>query len=836
VSAVPLTGAAAAPAGPSWRAAYRLQLHPGFTFADAADAVPYLADLGVSHVYLSPVLEAGPGSTHGYDVTDHGAVRAALGGRSGLERLTSVARDHGLGLLVDWVPNHMAIGAEGAGNEWWWDVLANGPTSAHAGAFDIDWAKGRLLLPVLDDHLRRVVESGRLRVAEADDGALHVVAGSQRFPLRPETDAELRERAGDEPGGLEALLAALGEEPTALLGVLAAQHYRLTRWQLANREVRHRRFFDVTELVGVRVDDPEVFDATHGLLLELAAEGTVQGIRLDHPDGLRDPEGYLHRLAAALPTTPLWVEKILSPGEELRGSWPVAGTTGYDFCDLVTRLQLHDDGLAALEEWFVARSGRSEAFRDEAVAAKREALGALLGADLDRCATLGCGALAVDGWDAAHAEVRRTLTELAVELDVYRTYIRPGTDPDETDLALLDAALERARPRLGLVDATVVDELVEALTRPRSPIAAELAVRFQQLSAPATAKGVEDTAIYRWAPMVATAEVGSHPDLGGLGPEDFHAAMGATARRWPDRMLDTSTHDTKRSEDVRARATALSEVPAEWIGVAEELLGRTPPHPEPALALIGLQTLVAAWPISAERFGAYLVKAAREAKTDTSWTEPDEDYEALLVGWARTLLDDPGARSVLERFTERLSVAGWRNSLVQLVLKLTSPGVPVIYQGTELWDGSLVDPDNRRPVDLDERRELLDRVAGDHVPPGPGPEAKLVVLHRVLGLRARRPTDLAGTAPHTPLEVVGPAARHVVAFARGEGVAVVAPRLLTVLEQSGGWQGTEVVLPDGPTWTDLLGSGEHRGRVPVERLLDGLPVAVLEATPGTGEG
>jgi (1->4)-alpha-D-glucan 1-alpha-D-glucosylmutase len=881
-----------------WRAAYRLQLHPAFTFADAAGVLDHLAALGVSHVYLSPVLEAAAGSAHGYDVIDHGTIRQALGGREGFEDLVAAARERGLGVVLDVVPNHMAIGGHGAGNPWWWDVLEHGPDSVHARAFDIDWGvtgQRRILMPVLDDHLRNVVIDGRLALRREDHGALAVVIDPQRFPLSPASVAPLLGRGaariddpilatvaraladasapGDEDGepDREALVAAsaaarehLCAEPAAaaavddvlaeassdrdeLAAVLRAQHYRLARWQLANQEVRHRRFFDVTELVGLRVDDPEIFDATHRVVLGLVADGKVDGLRIDHPDGLRDPEDYLRRLTAAAPRTPVWVEKIVAPGEDLRPSWPVAGTTGYDFLELVTRLLVHDDGARTLHRWFADVTGRPAGLDEEAAVAKREVLGTLLAADVERCVDLAARALAEEGWDASRAELRPALVELAVELPVYRTYVRPGEPTGEEDRALLGAAMGRARPRLDDVDGEVLDALLGALLDPGGETAAELAVRFQQLTAPATAKGVEDTVCYRWAPVAAQCEVGCHPDAGGVTVAAFHAEVSAAAAGWPDRMLDTSTHDTKRAEDVRARLALLTEEPERWVRTASHLSARAQQvasaSPEPALALLGLQTLVGAWPITAERFCAYLVKAAREAKTATSWVAPDDAYEDGLARWGTALVEDPALRAAVTAEADRLTDPGLANSVAQLTLKLTCPGVPVIYQGTELWDGSLVDPDNRRPVDFGLRTRLLAAVAAGRTEAaaegGDGPLGldKLLVLHRLLGLRARRPEDLEGRAPYVPLGATGPAAEHLVAYRRGEGVLVAVSRWPLRLGADGGWRGTTLELPEPPgggAWRDVLGGTGWQGAVAVADLLARHPVAVLEPeAPGS---
>ena len=871
--------------GSDWRAVYRLQLRPGFTFLDAVDQLDYLADLGVSHLYCSPILEAG--SDHGYDVVDHSRVRASLGGREGFERLVAAARERGLGVLVDIVPNHMAIGGAGAGNRWWWDVLEHGRASPYATAFDIVWDEmpdGRLLVPQLDDHLRRVVAAGRLQVARADDGALHLAFGEQRFPLSPASTARLLARAAgragdaaladlaarltavpdeadrrpeiDELGAaarahladhpattavLDGVLADLSADPVELIDLAHAQHYRLARWRIANREIGYRRFFDVTDLVGLRVDLPWVFDATHELTLELLEAGLIDGLRVDHPDGLRDPQTYLERLRARVGDAPVWVEKILAPGEPLRVSWPTEGTTGYDFADLAGRLAVDTEGALDLRSWFVAETGVPAALGEAARAAKREVVRGLLAADVDRLAVVAARTLDGAGWDVSVREVRAMLVELVAHLPVYRTYVRPGHPPDPVDVALLRAAADAIAGERRDLERDVLDALCDAVLRPDSADAGDLAERFQQLASAAAAKGVEDTTFYRWAPLASLCEVGSHPDATGVDAAGFHATVAATAP-WPHRLLETSTHDTKRSEDVRARISVLSEVPDRWRDVVARIRAVAPwpgAGGDPAIELLALQTVVGAWPIDGDRLTAYLVKAAREAKRRTNWLDPDEGYEAELERWGRALVDDEACRAAIASFVDEIRGPGRVNSLVQVLLKLTAPGVAGLYQGTELWDGSLVDPDNRRPVDSAARRRLLasladadaGRVAADLAGrPGDAEDEgrlKLWVIARALRTRRERAASLDGAAPYAPLHPVGAAADHAVAFRRGDDVAVVVPRLVVGLARAGGWRDTVVPLPPG-RWRDVLGDGRMwEGELRLADALDPVPVALL---------
>ena len=873
---------------PDWRAVYRLQLRPGFSFADAVDQLDYLADLGVSHVYCSPILEAG--SDHGYDVVDHSRVRASLGGREGFERLVAAARERGLGVLVDIVPNHMAIGGAGAGNRWWWDVLEHGRASPYATAFDIVWDEmpdGRLLVPQLDDHLHRVVAAGRLQVARAADGALQLTFGEQRFPLAPASTAGLLARAAgragdaalaelaarlaavadeadrrpeiDELGAaarahlrehaattavLDEVLADVSAEPAELIGLAQAQHYRLARWRIANREIGYRRFFDVTELVGLRVDLPWVFDATHELTLELVEAGQIDGLRIDHPDGLRDPQTYLERLRARLGDAPVWVEKILAPGETLHASWPTEGTTGYDFSDLAGRLAVDTDGALDLRSWFVAETGVPSALDEAARAAKREVVRGLLAADVDRLAVVAARTLDGAGWDVSVREVRAMLVELVAHLPVYRTYVRPGHPPEPADVALLRAAADAVAADHRDIERDVLDLLCDALLHPDSADGADLAERFQQLASAAAAKGVEDTTFYRWAPLASLCEVGSHPDATGVDAAAFHAAIAATAA-WPHRLLETSTHDTKRSEDVRARISVLSEVPDRWRDTVARIRAVAPwpgAGGDPAIELLALQTVVGAWPIDGDRLTAYLVKAAREAKRRTNWLDPDEGYESELVRWGRALVDDEACRAAIAAFVDEIRGPGRVNSLAQVLLKLTAPGVAGLYQGTELWDGSLVDPDNRRPVDFAARLRLLASLADEDAaraaadaagPPDVAADAddegrlKLWVIARTLRTRRRRAASLDGAAPYAPLHPVGAAADHAVAFRRGDDVAVVVPRLVVGLARAGGWRDTAVPLPPG-RWRDVLGDDRSwAGEVRLADALDPVPVALL---------
>jgi (1->4)-alpha-D-glucan 1-alpha-D-glucosylmutase len=877
----------------AWVAAYRLQLRPEFDFSAAAAVVDYLAELGISHVYCSPILEAGPGSEHGYDVVDHDRIREALGGEDGFRSLVAAARRHGMGVVLDVVPNHMAIGGSGGGNRRWWDVLEHGRASPHAEFFDIDWGSapdGRILVPILGSHYRNVLEAGELAVRRSAGGGFEAAYYEHRLPLRPgslvgllraaslraedpmlailadrlsdlerstrpggsasdqpdaghrsalqATAAALAQYLGDRPEAAEAVDVAMDEvsaDSGRLDPVLRDQHWRLARWQLANPEIAYRRFFDVTELVALRTDLPQVFEATHRRTLDLVADGSVDGLRIDHPDGLRDPEGYLSALTEQAPGAPVWVEKILGPGEELPRSWPVEGTTGYDFLDLVSRLFVDEAGAQELADRFCEAAGLARDFHDEALTAKRLVLRTLLAADLDRVVEIASRCCRDAGWDVARIDLRDAVIELAAAVPVYRTYVRAGRAADARDRQLLDGALDHTLTTRPFLDRESVEAVVGMLRRPGTPDEVELITRFQQLCASTAAKGIEDTALYRWAPVAARCDVGCEPVLPALDADGFHDAIGRTAERWPRRMLDTSTHDTKRSEDTRARMLAISERPEEWWEAAERVRRLTDERlgeelGDAGLAHLLIQSAAGAWPIDGDRLTGYATKAAREAKRITSWLEPDEVAESRIHRWVTALVEDPAVRDAMDELVRPLVEPGRITGLAQLVLKLTCPGVAVVYQGTELWDHSLVDPDNRRPVDFDLRRKLLgepdDDLSEAADEPGSG-TLKLQVTARILRLRRSRPDDLAGDAPYEPLQPAGPAADHAVAFRRGTDVVVVVPRLVRTLADDGGWRDTSLSLPEG-SWRDVLTGSSWSGEAALADLLDPVPVAVLE--------
>jgi (1->4)-alpha-D-glucan 1-alpha-D-glucosylmutase len=943
------------------RATYRLQFHQDFGFADAHAIVPYLAALGISHVYASPITTARPGSTHGYDVIDFNHLNPELGTEADFEALIETLHAHGMGLLLDFVPNHMGIGSD---NPWWLDVLEWGQTSAFAEFFDIDWEasargpQGKVLLPELGDHYGRVLEAGELvLVFDADGGSFHIVYYDNRFPIGvrhyprqlqlamerlggPTTDLtrlvegfaglaggaseagqatrrreaaalkqELAAVAAADPASraaIEATVAAINGTPgqpesfRALHRLLDDQVYRLAFWRVASSDINYRRFFDINELAGLRMERAEVFEQTHRMVLRLIAEDKVQGLRLDHIDGLYDPAGYCRRLleraAAAIADAgrapvleshlgaPIYliVEKILARHETLREDLPVAGTTGYEFMALVGGLFVDPGAERSLTTTYHRFAGREIDYEDAVVAAKTYILRYSLDSELHVLAD-ELYRLAQQSWstrDYTLSGLREALTEVIVRFPVYRTYITAeSVQPD--DRRYLDWAIGHARKRSGLVDRSIFDFLHAALStdlkqsrdyRRHDVIAT--AMHFQQLTGPVMAKSVEDTAFYRYHRLIALNEVGGEPDQFGTSLVAFHHVIQQRQRRHPHTMLATATHDHKRGEDTRVRIAALSELPGEWRRRVrrwatlnrfkrQEVEDQRVPGRNDEYLLY--QTLIGAWPLEigtpddtglgdlAERIVAYMIKASREAKFRTSWTAPDADYEAGLERFVRRVLDPQDSRAFLAdllAFQAGIALIGAVNGLAQTLLKLTVPGVPDIYRGTELWDLSVVDPDNRRRVDFDRRRDCLEQPADPAALLRSWRDGRIKrhVIARTLALRSREP-DLFAFGDYLPLGVEGSHAGRVVAFARQREAAaaiVVAPRLVASLLEGaevplparGAWADTGLQLPSALTARPLVDvlTGRELGRPTSERLavaevLCDLPVALLSSAP-----
>ena len=730
----------------------------------------YLATLGAGAVYLSPLLPSAKGSDHGYDVIGFDTVDPVRGGADGWTRLLAGARARGLRVVVDIVPNHTGV-ATPADNRAWWDVLRVGPDSPYASWFDIEWTQGRLLLPVLGDDY----EPSQL---ELIDGELRYFG--HRFPIAPGTEAAPGESAAD---------------------VHDRQRYQLVNFRRADAEQNYRRFFAVVALAGLRVEDPAVFDATHAEIRRWLREDRIDGVRIDHPDGLVDPLGYLTRLReVAGPNAWITVEKILEPGEELPPEWPVDGTTGYDALAEVGGLFVDPATEPAFDDLYRTQTGDERSFAEHVSAAKRRTVNTILQAEVSRLTRLVPD---VDGaWEA--------LSELLVAFPVYRSYLPTGAQY----LAAALATARSARPDL----AGAIAALAERLADP----ADELCARFQQTSGAVMAKGVEDTAYYRYTRFVALNEVGGDPARFGLQPSAFHAAQQRRQARYPRSMSTLSTHDTKRGEDVRARLAVLSELPEEWATLATTLLTRAP-VPDPSFGYLLWQTFAGTGFIERDRMHAYSEKAMREAALRTNWIDPDTAFESAVHAAVDAAYDDAAVHAPLARFVDRIAPFGRTNALAQKLVQLTMPGVPDTYQGTELWDNSLVDPDNRRPFDLEARRAMLERLDsfGEPPPITEDGSAKLWVVSRTLRLRRDWPNLFSR---YLPLAAEGHAGRHALAFDRG-GVLTVATRLPVGLEREGGWGDT--VLDVGGAVSDVISGRIYSGEVSLAQLLATYPVALL---------
>ena len=755
---------------------YRLQLHRGFGFTDAARIVPYLADLGVSHVYCSPVLQAAPDSQHGYDVVDHTQMSDDLGGADGWRRLAETCHHHGLGLVVDIVPNHMAIPVPERLNRPLWDVLTRGAESSYAGWFDIDWTAGagKLLMAVLGRPLEECVRDGEVVVDPADDVIRYF---EHEFPLAPGTDT------------------------------LDAQHYRLAHWRTANSDLNYRRFFDVTSLIGVRVERPETFDATHALMLRLVRHGDVDGLRIDHPDGLADPGGYLERLRATAGDVWTVVEKILEGDEELPATWQCDGTTGYDAIFAINSLLTDPAGEKPLTELYADLTGRRETYADVVAGSKRLAVERSFVAEVDRLVR------ELGATDFTEVGLREAIVELLVQFPVYRAYDDDpaGRKHIEAATAAATQALPARRDELQWLEQVLLGDAAGN---------AAFVTRFGQTTGPATAKGVEDTAFYRYLRLVALNEVGGDPGVFGRPTARWHEFCRRLADEWPATMTTLSTHDTKRSEDVRARLLVLAEIPDEWaVAVTrwhERLDAADAPKVDANAEYLLWQTLVGAWPIDEERLSAYMGKATREAKEQTSWTDPDETFDVALRELVRHVLTDRGLiDDIAEWMRTHVKQPARSNSLAQKLLQLMMPGVPDVYQGQELPDLSLVDPDNRRPVDYDLRTNALSDLATA--------DPKLRITATALRLRRERPDVFSSS--YQPLEADGTAASHAVAFGRGGEVVTVVTRLPAGLARHGGWGETTITLPKG-NWRNML-TGRAVDGPGLSDMLGDLPVALL---------
>ncbi|MDP9393935.1 MAG: malto-oligosyltrehalose synthase [Actinomycetota bacterium] len=779
-----------------------------FDFDALAAEVDYLAALGVSHAYLSPVLQAVPGSTHGYDVVDHSQLSDDLGGGEGYVRLFERLVETGLGTVADVVPNHVAVPTPASLNAPLWSVLREGPESPYAGWFDADWEmqEGALLMPVLGKRIGECLRDGEITLdASGEEPVLRYY--DHVFPIRPGTQA------------------------LPLDELLERQWYRLAYWRVADEELNYRRFFDVDTLAGLRVERDEVFAESHALLVAMVREGSLDGLRIDHPDGLADPRGYLRRLHDATEGSWVVVEKILEGNEALPQDWPCSGTTGYDALHQIAGVLLDQGGEATLTTLYQQLTGEPAEFGPVVEEAKRAVVEHGLYAEVNRLVELLAAICHehVALRDHTRRGLREALVELLVAFPVYRAYVAPGEEPPARSVEVLEQAAETAKTRLPEEQHATVELLRDlALGRHgRGRQRDEFVVRFQQTCGPVMAKGVEDTAFYRWFRLSALNEVGGDPAHFGRTVEEFHAWCARQQRDWPVAMTTLTTHDTKRSEDVRARLAVLSELSREWGGAVTSWRAASAPYRPELLdantEYLLWQTLVGTWPIEEDRLVGYLEKATREAKRHTSWTDQNADYDTAVREFASAVLRDESVRAQVEDFLARAEPAVRCNVLSQKLLHLTMPGVPDVYQGTEHVDLSLVDPDNRRPVDYGVRREALRRLDAGEAPKTLD-EEKLLVTSRALRLRREHPEWFGVRSGYEPLDTTSP---HAVAFARSGSVVTVATRLPVGLERSGGWGDATITLPDG-RWTDVLAGGSYAGgEVALGELLSSYPVSLL---------
>lgn len=881
---------------------YRIQLNPDFDFAAASAQVGYFKALGVSHVYCSPYLQASRGSRHGYDVVDHSNVNEELGGEAAHQAFCQSLGEAELGQVLDIVPNHMAV--SGPENRWWWDVLENGPSSRYADYFDVDWEypqgsrANQVLLPILGNHYGRILESGEIRI-ERDGGMFFARYYDHLFPIDPRSLSEIlagaaeradhaelgflasaldylplptatdrpstRRRHRDKEVIREKLAALLSERADLRRAVdaevdllnsnvdkleafLSRQNYRLAYWRIARSDLGYRRFFDINSLIAIRVEDQDVFSDTHARIVDWLRRGVIDGLRIDHADGLRDPEQYFSRLRHEAGGAWIVAEKILHPGEPLPDAWSVAGTTGYDFLAVTGGLFVRQDSEKALTDFYRSFTGEGDEYHEYLYQGKQQVLHDMLGSDVNRLVVLLSEVCEHHRRfrDFTREDIAEAVIELLAGFPVYRTYTKANERIIyDHDRRIIDAAVSRARERREDLDGELFDLLFRVLTLDlEGDSEREFVMRFQQLTGPTMAKGGEDTAFYQYNRLVCLNEVGTDPGIFGTSPGEFHEHMEERARTHPKAMLCSSTHDTKRSEDVRARLAVISELPSRW---AEAVWSwstmadayRTEQWPDRNIEYLVYQTLVGAWPIDEERMIAYVEKAMREAKTHTTWTARNEPYEASVFEFVKGIMSDADVMGSIERFVELVRVPGYVNSLANVAIKLMGPGVPDIYQGCELWDFSLVDPDNRRPVDYMKRRSLLSEVAS--LEPGElwqrldEGAPKLALTTACLHLRERRADVFAGTSDREPaaynrLDVAGPGADYLVAFSRDTSVVCVAPRLPVTSGLE--YPGTTIALPEG-TFRNVVTGAIHTvadgESLSADVLLGEFPVGVFEA-------
>jgi (1->4)-alpha-D-glucan 1-alpha-D-glucosylmutase len=872
-------------------ATYRLQLNRDFTFSQARELASYLRDLGITDCYLSPIFKAGAHSTHGYDICDFNELNPNLGGREGFEQLISHIRGLGMSLLLDFVPNHMSTDAS---NAWWFDVLENGPASKHALWFDIDWQRfegGKVLLPILEDDYDKVLQAGKLRLVF--EGQKPFIAyHDRRLPLSPDSAAKISREASER--GADSVLREFSGTPEdaksfkRLQSLLQHQHYLLANWRTGLQEINYRRFFDINELISLRVELPEVFDAAHNLVLSLLKDGKAAGLRIDHPDGLWDPKKYCRMLREKAKDAYLLVEKILTDDEKLPEDWPVDGTTGYDFLNHVNGLFVNQANKEAFDSIYSEFTGLKSDFRFMVYEAKKRILLNSFPAGLKLLSvklrwiaeTAGLQQLTLD-------KLHDALVEVTAAFAVYRTYVTEDTASlSAAEKRYVDQAMADAATRLPSSDTQALHfihdllrlQMPEKFGAPEKNLCREFVMRFQQLTGPVMAKGLEDSTFYNFNRLISLNEVGGNPDTFGTSVDDFHRHNLEKSGQWPHSLLATATHDTKRGEDVRARINVLSELPDEWrstlsrwrdLNAAKKSVVNGQPAPAPNDEYFFYQTLLGAWPAEnpntaqlqafRDRIVSCMLKSIKESKTHTNWLNPNTAYEDATKNFVEETLADSSTNAFLsdfKPFQRKIAFFGRLNSLSQTLLNMTAPGVPDFYQGTELWDLNLVDPDNRRPVDYKIRRELLNQLKArivqaresqaqflsDLLNDDQAGVSKLYLIWRVLEFRNRH-RPLFDDGNYVPLAIDGAKKEHICAFARvleGEMAIAVVPRLVAslLMEQQlplgkDVWQDTRIQLPGAGRFSNVFTGQTLDGsqkELPLSQVLSDFPVALLHRT------
>ncbi|EKD83061.1 MAG: hypothetical protein ACD_39C00909G0002 [uncultured bacterium] len=873
------------------KATYRLQMHSRFNFAMLSEHIDYLHQLGVSHLYLSPCLQAVPGSMHGYDVVDHSHINTELGGNYGFDRIAKLLAERKMSIILDIVPNHMAVRCPE--NPWWWDVLENGPSSQFSRYFDVDWHtesdhfSNLILLPVLGDHYGIVLEANELKI-EHNQGKFTLHYFEYVFPIAPRSLPLILELAYKSSGideigylagalhilphassrdidriqrrqrdkavifemlntmckevkgfddAVNAAVKEVNQNHDLLDKLIGRQNYKLAYWKLSQYQVGYRRFFDINSLAGLCMEDDRAFCDSHKLVIELERTGKVDGFRVDHPDGLFAPSSYFNRLRKACPEALIVAEKILEPHEPLNPEWPISGTTGYDFLNLVNGLFIDKNGHAKLLQQWYEFIGEKPDYQELVYKSKKQVMKSLLGSEITR--------LAADLTqicenhrryrDFAQQQLYSALIEVAAGFSVYRTYIQSETGKvAEDEHKLIDQAIAQAKARLPELGSYIFDFIADILLLKLQGEKENLFVRrFQQFTGPVMAKSLEDTVFYIFNPLVSLNEVGGNPGNPAITVKQFHEWCLHISRSWPLTMLTSSTHDTKRSEDVRARINLLSEIPDRWSETVKKWQKmnagfRTAGAPDANTEYLLYQTLIGTWPIDKERIAKYMEKAVREAKVHSNWSEPDQKFEMALLNFIDKLYSNTEFIKYLADFVAELTEPGQVNSLLQLTIKLTAPGFPDIYQGTEIWNNSLTDPDNRRPVDFSHNfamfKQLENKNCREIMHELPRGLPKLFIIKTLLSLRSKVPAFNEPDS-YKAIDVLGPHNDDLLAYMRGNSVIVLVPRLL--LSRKDRWDGTRIIFPEGQWQNVFTGQQISAGSNKIKDLLRDFPVAVI---------